>query len=224
MPNWCYNQLIILGDEENLLQFYQQNKNDEKNEELDFLKSVPQPEEITSSNNNLSSNEVLTTPNWYNWNISNLGTKWNVKDADYIKNQNNITYKFDTAWSPPIPWVEKVSVKYPEIIFQLDYIEEDCGFAGLIEFENGVINQHIDKDPETVFFNEYKNEIIEIINDFINNNEDINISNLDKNDNEKLFDEINKKIGDNLGDYISDEKIETLLRSIIKKLNNPEEP
>ena len=138
MPNWCYNQLIILGDEENLLQFYQQNKNDEKNEELDFLKSVPQPEEITSSNNNLSSNEVLTTPNWYNWNISNLGTKWNVKDADYIKNQNNITYKFDTAWSPPIPWVEKVSVKYPEIIFQLDEIEGVYRTETMISLEESI--------------------------------------------------------------------------------------
>ena len=117
MPNWCYNQLIILGDEENLLQFYQQNKNEEKNEELDFLKSVPQPEEIASSNNNLSSNELLTTPNWYNWNISNLGTKWNVRDADYIKNQNNITYKFDTAWSPQYRGLKKYLSNIQKLYF-----------------------------------------------------------------------------------------------------------
>jgi hypothetical protein len=82
--------------------------------------------------------------NWYDWRIANWGTKWNVgKDVDIDNlSECNITLSFATAWSPPIPVVEALSRKYPEIEVTLRYIETGCWFAGTVFGANGVINYH----------------------------------------------------------------------------------
>ena len=86
--------------------------------ELDFYKSVPIPENIFIGD--LSLQERQTNPNnWYDWNLTNLGTKWNVSDAYYTKNENEIIYEFETAWSPPTSWLEKTANKYPNLIFKM---------------------------------------------------------------------------------------------------------
>jgi hypothetical protein len=99
MPNWCYNKLLINGNSDDINKFYLENRsydNLEEKQELDFHKSVPQPEDLYTGD--LGINEMHTTNNWYTWNLSNLGTKWNVQDAEYSKDDdNNIIYLFDTA-------------------------------------------------------------------------------------------------------------------------------
>ena len=224
MPNWCFNQLKLTCSEDSLKRFYEENKNNEEDQELDFLKSVPQPEHISSTNGDLSSNELLTIPNWYNWNLSNLGTKWNVRDAEYINNNENIIYNFETAWSPPIPWVFKVSIKYSEITFELDYSEEAMGFAGLIEIKNGNVIKEIDKDPQEEIFKELKNEIIEIINNFLKEKDAVDIKDLDSNNNEELLEDIIDEIDTNLGFVISDEKLKNLIKEIITELKSQSTP
>ncbi len=89
------------------------------------------------------------TNDWYSWNVRNWGTKWDVAVGDneaysdtYIEgpteNGENLVvyYNFHTAWSPPMPAMEKLSAQYPKLLFTLSY-EEETGWGGECEFLRG---------------------------------------------------------------------------------------
>ena len=67
-------------------------------------------------------------PTWYEWCISNWGTKWNAygydENADYSENTD---LWFQTAWSAPHPVIEKLSKMYPDITFEHEWADEDIG-------------------------------------------------------------------------------------------------
>lgn len=83
--------------------------------------------------------------NWWDFNIREWGTKWDVAvhnddaypDTEILDESSTIIhYKFDTAWSPPVPAIQKLSMLFPNIVFTLDY-EEETSWGGEIEFTNG---------------------------------------------------------------------------------------
>ena len=86
---------------------------------------------------------------WYDFNVREWGTKWDVAvDSDdkypdtYIEgptpNGDNLVvyYNMHTAWSPPMPAIEKLSKQYPTLLFTLSY-EEEQGWGGECEFLRG---------------------------------------------------------------------------------------
>jgi hypothetical protein len=86
---------------------------------------------------------------WYDWNVRNWGTKWDVgvhSDDKYpdtyvegpIPNGENkvVYYNFNTAWSPAFPAISKLSAQYPSLLFTLSY-EEETGWGGECEFLRG---------------------------------------------------------------------------------------
>lgn len=83
---------------------------------------------------------------WYEWCNSVWGTKWNALNTD-VANDDVIT--FDTAWGPPVGWLEKlISLGVP---FEFSW-EEEGGLYGkyvsdgktLEETESGVVNDDED--------------------------------------------------------------------------------
>jgi hypothetical protein len=113
MPNWCQNNLTLTHDEpamiKKALEAFQQGNF--------FNELVPRPAEEED--------------NWYNWNIDNWGTKWDVgRDGDVGDvNDTMISLNFDSAWSPPIAGYEKLE----ELGFTVEgyYYESGCAFCGL---------------------------------------------------------------------------------------------
>ena len=81
---------------------------------------------------------------WYGWSIENWGTKWN---ACYGCLEEG-TLHFDTAWSPPLSIIGKLSQKYPDTTFTLDFAEEQAGVCtGSIEVKDGeIINEEFPPD------------------------------------------------------------------------------
>ncbi len=78
--------------------------------------------------------------NWYDWNIANWGTKWNA-DNTMI---NGKEIDFETAWDPPLAFVEALSKKYPEATFHLDFADEQiCVYCGECDMENGNLKNEI---------------------------------------------------------------------------------
>lgn len=77
--------------------------------------------------------------NWYDWNIAHWGTKWNAYDqADIQPN----SFKFDTAWSTPMPVIEALSTMFPDVTFEVDYADEDIGHnVGRYVFMDGKLLQ-----------------------------------------------------------------------------------
>jgi hypothetical protein len=87
--------------------------------------------------------------NWYDWNIRNWGTKWDVANTDNEKyldtelimdEDTRLQYSFNTAWSPPLPAMKELSLQYPTLKINLDY-EEETGWGGEIEFHNGEMQE-----------------------------------------------------------------------------------
>ena len=73
--------------------------------------------------------------NWYDWNIANWGTKWNVCDAQVDWAETFVTAYFDTAWCPPEKIYDAIVAKFPNLTVNWHYSEPGCGFSG--NFETG---------------------------------------------------------------------------------------
>lgn len=91
------------------------------------------------------------TNDWYNFNNREWGTKWDVAvshDEEYpdtyvegpTENGENLVvyYNFNTAWSVPVPALQKLSAQYPTLLFTLSY-EEETGWGGEMEILRGEV-------------------------------------------------------------------------------------
>ena len=128
MPNWCSNTLHISGDDDKVKSFF---NNGIQNGLWKMSLYFPMPKELEettapSKENNEDLIKRFGYDNWYDWRCANYGTKW---DADSENYGDDHVY-FETAWSPPLPWLEKVAKDYPELTFRLDYSEEGMQFGG----------------------------------------------------------------------------------------------
>ena len=89
----------------------------------------------------------------FEWTCDHWGTKWNavrVKVKLYWKMSSDDLHhafiKFDTAWSPPIPVIEKLAAMFPHNSFKLAYFEGGMGFCGKVRWEHGVELDHQQAD------------------------------------------------------------------------------
>lgn len=89
--------------------------------------------------------------NWYDWNIANYGTKWDLNDAgEQYRNETSYGVCYDTAWSPNCEFVVAISAMFPELEFELTYNESGMGFAGKLTASGGDYN---DEDIPYTFLN-----------------------------------------------------------------------
>ena len=110
----------------------------------DYLKQPPRAELNDSNWFKFDTND------WYNFNVREWGTKWDVGVSDEDKypdtnmeeaeNGENyvVHYNFNTAWSRPVPALQKLSAQYPNLLMTLSY-EEETGWGGEMEFLRGEI-------------------------------------------------------------------------------------
>ena len=61
--------------------------------------------------------------NWYDWQCSNWGTKWNANDVFISDN----VISFNTAWSTPVHIFSALSEKFPDVEFFIQFADEDFG-------------------------------------------------------------------------------------------------
>jgi hypothetical protein len=82
---------------------------------------------------------------WYNWNVSNWGSKWNCGEVwsdrgdDDSKIDGSVSYNFDTAWAPAEPVIAALAKQFPTLAIAHRYCEGGMGFAGEIVYENGEV-------------------------------------------------------------------------------------
>lgn len=79
-------------------------------------------------------------PTWYDWCISNWGTKWNAYgySEDTIDYHDGDTLCFQTAWSAPHPILEKLTQMFPDIMLEHEWADEDIGQnCGRYSYQNG---------------------------------------------------------------------------------------
>ena len=152
MPNWTRNELEIQfhnisGDtkerKKSVKDFLKKVTTLEKYPDgtkrqiLDFNKIVPPPKNMFRGN--LSEEDRIRCekkgiPNWYDWCNENWHTKWNSCSCDIEVDEEYyelITITFNTAWSPPIPVINKLKQMFPDLYISGNYVGEGNEFAGV---------------------------------------------------------------------------------------------
>jgi hypothetical protein len=73
---------------------------------------------------------------WYDWNIANWGTKWDLCEPQVTRTTpNTVEIGCDTAWSPPIAAFEKISEHGYQVVAH--YYESGMQFAGVWSTDDG---------------------------------------------------------------------------------------
>lgn len=168
MPNWCSHIVNITGKKESLDALDKQfkgkhisygsstihtasyNPEEYKDKKHRVLSSSPgasvtihvidtiEEEESYSFANFVQPTEDDYLNDWYEWNCTHWGTKWDVVDLNMDRSSDTeLTYRFDTAWSPCVPVLEVMASTYPDLVFEVHYIDEGLFFAGTLVYSNG---------------------------------------------------------------------------------------
>lgn len=144
MPNWCGNTLTISHDNPEMI-----TRAVKAFEEGRFLQEfVPCPAELCDddlttwskgseqADRDRKKAELKAKygyESWYDWNVSEWGTKWDVGDPQGIQSVDKfelIVY-FDSAWSPPIQAYESLDNQGFRVY--ATYYEPGSAFAGIYD-------------------------------------------------------------------------------------------
>jgi hypothetical protein len=145
MPNYCNNNLKVSGSLKDITDFYENNMIDNDAEQrqtsknLTFGYVVPEPKF-----DNKEDEEKYKKAGWYEWRIENWGTKWDaITDyVDYKPENSELNISFETAWTPPIKWLEKAQIRYPKLKFYLSYYEDGLMFKGVAKtIKSNIVNK-----------------------------------------------------------------------------------
>jgi len=121
MPNHCLNTLTVSEDMAQTIveKYISEDKNGEAF--FDFDKIVP----------------IGDVPDWYEQRMEKWGTKWNGYDL-FIEES---FVEFSTAWSPPVPIIQKLAELHKEYTFKLEYYEPGMAFRGVAtaEWQDGEV-------------------------------------------------------------------------------------
>ncbi len=147
MPNYCENDLYIQGKEADVKRVL-----DLIGPGFDFGKVIPYPKMFAQMdrdhpghgaqpNRNL---DCLTIEAYrekyghdkdgfnsggYEWKCKHWGCKWNAADVKR-RDYGPICITFQTAWSPPVPIIQSLGDKFPDVTFSLEYFERGMEFMG----------------------------------------------------------------------------------------------
>ena len=131
MPNWCNNNISISGPIETIRTLWEQATQSD-NEELGLLDAMhPMPRELHDTTKGSNGDDV----NWYDWRVSNWGTKWEVSSEGLEFTDNgdgtaSIDGWFDSAWAPPIGAYENFCDMMDNCSLSASYYEPGMDFAG----------------------------------------------------------------------------------------------
>lgn len=68
--------------------------------------------------------------NWYDWSCDNWGTKWDTRHVEMQRSSpTELSYFFDTAWSPPEGIYKELVNQFPTLRFTLQWSEEGGEFG-----------------------------------------------------------------------------------------------
>jgi hypothetical protein len=88
--------------------------------------------------------------NWYNWNNTNWGCKWDANNAEIERDDDTYAVvRFETPWGVPIGIMEALPTKFPSLSFTWAW-EEEQGFGGEFEIDrDGIVESESYDIPES---------------------------------------------------------------------------
>ena len=138
MPNWCANQLTIEGPVPDLDEFCA--KAQHNGQLLSFESFLPTPPDL--------SNEDV-----YYWHIANWGVKWDVCNPRQLVRPrvDDVVYRFDTPWGPPLEALFALSEQHPTLHFSLKHAEAGMAVYGTFEVVGGDITRDMSESMSFEF-------------------------------------------------------------------------
>jgi hypothetical protein len=151
MPNWCNNIVEVRGPRKIVKELV--------DHKFDFQKIYPCPEDLNITAGREGADDspeqiALVAKekanlkkygyaNWYDWSVSNWGTKWNAGGVDReemmvdydedVDDTGIAIFTFDSAWAPPIGVFRKLKEIHPDLFIEGRYSEPGVGFFGVWE-------------------------------------------------------------------------------------------
>jgi len=145
MPNWCSNVVTLVHKDRKMIS--RAVKSAQKDALFNEFAPVPQAladttegsygdalEQARLTAQREGNKKTYGYSSWYDFAISEWGCKWDISNGgdDYkikkVDSGYSVTLYFDTAWSPPINFYDKLN----ELEFSVDamYYESGVGFCG----------------------------------------------------------------------------------------------
>ena len=148
MPNYCNNVVEIRGPQKVVKALV--------DHRLDFMKIYPYPKDLdivagrSGADDSPEQIQLVAAEesnlkkygykNWYDWCVSEWGTKWNAGGSDNADMQIDwdedgddsiALFQFDTAWAPALGVLQKLMDTHPELSIECRYHEPGVGFMGV---------------------------------------------------------------------------------------------
>ena len=148
MPNYCNNVVEIRGPVKVVKALV--------DHRLDFMKIYPYPKDLdivagrSGADDSPEQIQLVAAEesnlkkygykNWYDWCVSEWGTKWNAGGSDNADMQIDwdedgddsiALFQFDTAWAPALGVLQKLRDDHPELSVECRYHEPGVGFMGV---------------------------------------------------------------------------------------------
>lgn len=163
MPNWCDNTIRVSGEAADISKFKEWL--DDGKAFLSKINPTPQPlvETVSGFHGDPEEQKKLEEKsaanvkefghaNWYDWNIANWSTKWDVdaEIADFDTTDTEVIMSFQSAWAPPQRAISTLAEKFPSLNIRHSYFEGGMCFVGIDEYEKGeVVNEIYSENSET---------------------------------------------------------------------------
>jgi len=163
MPNWCFNTLTVDATTEGGKALVEAFRPKYKYEDSDglyarpFQDLMPCPDALhcdagffgegTDKEKEMLAIYASNKANhgyahWYDWQVANWGTKWDLADLSVDRTERTIFLNYNTAWSPNIPFWTYFSKVYPSLKIVHNYLEEGMCFIGEAEYQDGEVNDY----------------------------------------------------------------------------------
>lgn len=157
MPNWVTNKVRLTGNKKDVESFKEKHFtiDEDKEKQFDFETIIPMPKNIFRGNLGQEERNLYGNNNWYDWSIENWGTKWNsrnccIYDTFNSKDNSELNFSFDTAWSFPFQIFTELAKQYPNMEFEVEFADEDvgrnCGSVSIINGEMTFDDRDGDED------------------------------------------------------------------------------
>lgn len=177
MPNWINNELIITGEVSRVRELFDTvvTTSTENRQDFDFNKIIPMPAhqpDVNSPNpfwagDSVGAAErlVFKENNWYDWSTKHWGTKWNADETWSSPPASNIMsgeasgkIEFNTAWATVEDLMAKLSLQYPDLLFEYSYTDEGLEFGGRMTLKAGTMTDNEDLSEEDILLQNYEDE------------------------------------------------------------------
>lgn len=99
-----------------------------EDEQLEALLGAYDQEDLAAAKAMVVAERETGYTSWYKWSIDKWGTKWNSMHCR-VESEEPFQIRFDTAWSAPVPVLQALSERYPNLHIHCASFDEGWGFA-----------------------------------------------------------------------------------------------